>query len=68
MIGFSEEDDEEGDEEEPGLSNPKRALNSSGGRKTASGLEIMGIEYAVGIRPVVDSSEGSRTSVVWGKQ
>lgn len=67
------EDDEEGDDEEgdnedarprPGLSKPKRARNSSGGRWMAVGLETMGMESALGMRPVVASSEGSRTSGV----
>jgi hypothetical protein len=31
----------------------------------ASGLDTIGIEYAVGILPVEDSSVGSRTSGSW---
>lgn len=46
----------------PGLLNPNFARKSRGERWIAFGLELRGIEKVVGIRPVVRSSVGSRTS------
>lgn len=67
-VGEEEEEEEEGEEGEerplpPGLPNPNLARKSLAGRWMPVGLELRGIENAPGMRPVVASSVGSRTSV-----
>jgi hypothetical protein len=43
--------------------NPNRSSNSSSVTENASGWVVIGMLSAVGIWPVVESSEGSRVSV-----
>lgn len=63
-----EEEGKMGEEDpRPGFLKPNLARKSCGERWIASGLEMSGIERAVGMRPVVWSSVGSRTSGFgWG--